>query len=179
MRMILFCFSSFTIFNFLLFLNVFFSSFASENLLDFFKNFRKALDFPEQNENSGAVILYHGVPDIAHAHCSTKIELFEAHMKYLYDNGFEIIEEPTVLDNNKVYSVMSVKYTGIELVQPDYFYYIGKISAQDEIGKTYITKQLKRCRDCANSLKNVSGKENEYEHYLKTAENLEEILNGF
>ena len=55
------------------------------------ENFRKALDFPEQNENSGAVILYHGVPDIAHAHCSTKLELFEAHMKYLYDNKYQVV----------------------------------------------------------------------------------------
>ena len=57
------------------------------------ENFQKAIDMlaENKNENAAAVILYHGVPDIAHEHCTTDIELFERHMKYLYDNGYKVI----------------------------------------------------------------------------------------
>lgn len=55
------------------------------------KNFQKALDMLNENENGAAVILYHGVPDLAHEHCNTDFELFEKHMKYLYDNDFNVV----------------------------------------------------------------------------------------
>jgi peptidoglycan/xylan/chitin deacetylase (PgdA/CDA1 family) len=54
------------------------------------ENFRKAINMLDESENGAAVLLYHGVPDVAHAHCSTKKELFESHMKYLFDNNYKV-----------------------------------------------------------------------------------------
>ena len=97
--------------------------------------------------------------------------------KYLYDNGFEIIEEPTVLDTGRVYSVMLVRFSGKTEEKPSYFYYIGKIDTNTENGATYINKQIKRLSDCAASLENIPEKKREYEFYFKTAKSLEEIKN--
>lgn len=44
-----------------------------------------------RNENQAVVLLYHGVPDIAHPWCNTPPEMFEAHMKYLFEQGFQVI----------------------------------------------------------------------------------------
>ena len=55
------------------------------------ENFRKAINMLDESENGAAVLLYHGVPDVAHAHCSTKKELFESHMKYLFDNNYKVV----------------------------------------------------------------------------------------
>lgn len=57
------------------------------------KNFDTALQMLEENSSSdvAAVILYHGVPDIAHPWCSTEFELFSTHMKFLYDNKYNVI----------------------------------------------------------------------------------------
>lgn len=98
--------------------------------------------------------------------------------KYLYDNGFEIIEEPTVLDTGRVYSVMLVRFSGKTEEKPSHFYYIGKIDTNTENGATYINKQIKRLSDCADSLENIPEKKREYEFYFKTAKSLEEIKNG-
>lgn len=56
-------------------------------------NFDKALQLLEENpaSDTAAVILYHGVPDIAHPWCSTEFELFAEHMKFLHDNKYNVI----------------------------------------------------------------------------------------
>jgi peptidoglycan/xylan/chitin deacetylase (PgdA/CDA1 family) len=55
------------------------------------EHFQKGLKLLEGNEDSALVLLYHGVPDIAHEHCTTDPELFAEHMKYLYDNGYRVL----------------------------------------------------------------------------------------
>ena len=53
--------------------------------------FQDGLNLLGSDEESALVLLYHGVPDVAHAHCTTDPELFAEHMKYLYDNGFRVL----------------------------------------------------------------------------------------
>ena len=36
--------------------------------------------------DAALVLLYHGVPDLAHHHVTTEEELFKTHMKYLAEN---------------------------------------------------------------------------------------------
>ena len=54
-------------------------------------NFQAAVDLSSADENIAPVILYHGIPDIAHPWCSTSRELFEKQMKYLFDNNFKVM----------------------------------------------------------------------------------------
>jgi len=43
------------------------------------------------------VLLFHGVPDNVHPWVNLKLELFEAYMKYLYDNNYKVIALRDVL----------------------------------------------------------------------------------
>ena len=54
-------------------------------------NFREGLDLLGDREDAALVLLYHGVPDLAHPQCSTDAELFRAHMKYLSENGYRVV----------------------------------------------------------------------------------------
>lgn len=44
-----------------------------------------------QNENQAIVLLYHGIPDIAHPWCNMPPEMFEAHMKHLAEHDFQVV----------------------------------------------------------------------------------------
>ena len=87
--------------------------------------------------------------------------------RFLNLNGFSIIEELPVSENNKLYSVMSVTYSGDAKPLPEYKYYIGNLSPADSDGLKYIKKQQKRCYECMNSLKNIPDKSEEFERYQK------------
>jgi hypothetical protein len=54
-------------------------------------NFSEGLELLGDREGAALVLFYHGVPDIAHAHCNTDSEIFAEHMKYLHDNGYKVI----------------------------------------------------------------------------------------
>ena len=56
-------------------------------------NFRIALSSlaAADGEPAAAVLVYHGVPDIAHPHCDTPPEMFRRHMEILRDGGFRVM----------------------------------------------------------------------------------------
>lgn len=54
-------------------------------------NFREGLDLLGDREDAALVLLYHGIPDLAHQHCTTQTELFKAHMKYLADHDYRVV----------------------------------------------------------------------------------------
>lgn len=105
----------------------------------------------------------------------------EALRKFLLTNGFEIIKEVPILENSKLYSVMLVKYSGKTYENKEYFYYVGKVSPLEKVGLMYIEKQQKRCFDCADALKNIPEKQEDYLYYKNVLEGINEYLkdNGF
>ena len=54
-------------------------------------NFQEGLDLLGDREDAALVLLYHGVPDLAHPQCSTDEELFKAQMKYLSENNYRVV----------------------------------------------------------------------------------------
>ena len=86
---------------------------------------------------------------------------------FLNLNGFSVEEELPVSENNKLYSVMAVTYSGDTKPLPEYRYYIGNLSPSDSDGLQYIKKQQKRCYECMNSLKSIPDKCLEFEKYQK------------
>ena len=53
--------------------------------------FTAGLELLGDREDAALVLLYHGVPDILHHHCSTTEKLFKTHMRYLADNNFRVM----------------------------------------------------------------------------------------
>ncbi len=96
--------------------------------------------------------------------------------KFLYSKGYEIIKEIPVFENNKLYSVMLIRYSGKTSEMDELFYYIGKIPKNTENGIKYIKKQKKRFSDCAKQLKNVSYKTDEYNYYKNLLEKISDYL---
>jgi len=96
--------------------------------------------------------------------------------KQLYNNGFEIQSEVPVFENGKVYSVMVCKYSGKSNTKEEYFYYTGFVLPDTESGKLYLEKQFKRCKSCAESLKNIPLKQEEYLYYSKVSAGIENYL---
>ncbi len=86
--------------------------------------------------------------------------------KYLYLNGFCIKKEIPVFENDKLYSIMLVKFENKASVLPAYRYFIGELDTKTPTGKMYIEKQYNRTLKCANDLKNTN--ENEKYLYFKT-----------
>lgn len=69
----------------------------------------------------------------------TKCEVL---IKYLCQNGFEIIEQKACECDSKHYTVMLVEYTGdIKPIEKD-FLYIGKLNKKDEQSKAYLKHVL-------------------------------------
>lgn len=98
--------------------------------------------------------------------------------KFLYQNGFKIKTEIPVFENNKLYSVMQVKFTGICENKPEYFYYTGLLTPETEEGLLYINKQYNRCLKCVLNLEKTEKKQ-EYNYYKSVCDGIEEFLKEF
>lgn len=69
----------------------------------------------------------------------TKCEVL---VRYLYENGFEILEQKACECDKKHYTVMLVKYTG-QLCEIDKsFLFVGKLDLSDDSSKLYISHVL-------------------------------------
>ena len=97
--------------------------------------------------------------------------------EFLFKNGYEILKEEPLLENEKLYSVMVCKYSGTVKNYEPHSYYIGKLSPENIEGKLYIEKQYKRCLSCADALKNIPAKHSEYNYYNSVAIAINKILN--
>ena len=102
----------------------------------------------------------------------------EALREYLFKNGYEILKEEPIEENEKLYSVMVCKYSGIITENAPYTYFIGKVSPEKPDGALYIKKQYKRCFKCALALEGITKKEESYNYYSSVAKALSSILNS-
>lgn len=96
--------------------------------------------------------------------------------KSLYSNGFKILSETPVMENDKIYSVMLISFVGEIKTKPEYFYYIGKVPKDNHYGILYIKKQYKRLNNCAKALENVTAKHKEYLYYKELSDNIKNYL---
>ena len=61
--------------------------------------------------------------------------------KYLLKTGFKILSETPIYENNKLYSVLLVRFTGKILNETPGYYYIGEVIPNTQAGLLYIEKQ--------------------------------------
>ena len=96
--------------------------------------------------------------------------------EFLCLNFFEILSETVVFENDKLYSVMKVKFTNKAITYPTGFYYIGKVSPNTEDGIKYIKKQEKRLLDAAKALEQIPEKHKEYVEFKSAYDYITKIL---
>ena len=77
---------------------------------------------------------------------------------YLAENGFCVTEEKLIKDAGRIYCIMSAQFGGKTASYTPEYPYIGNISADTEIGREYITKQLVRINKHINMLSKAADK---------------------
>ncbi len=95
--------------------------------------------------------------------------------EYLCTNGFCIKKEIPVFENEKLYSIMLVKFDDVIKTFPLYHYFIGELNTERQEGKMYIEKQYRRCLKCADDLKNTNQRE-KYLYFKNLSDALKEFL---
>lgn len=96
--------------------------------------------------------------------------------EFLCKNGFEIISETVVYENNKLYSIMVSKFTNHKNTFSEGFYYIGKVTSDTDDGLKYIKKQQKRLKSAADATCNIPNKETEHKKFLTAYNYINNIL---
>lgn len=95
---------------------------------------------------------------------------------YLARNGFAVEKETAISENGKIYSVMLVRFTGEKYNISDVGSVIGILKPDGQSSRQYIEKQYNIAAKCADSIKNVTDKQNEYDYYLNLSKSLKNIL---
>ena len=96
--------------------------------------------------------------------------------EFLCKNGFEIVSETVVYENNKLYSVMVVKFANYITSQEVGFYYVGQVTPNTENEIKYIQKQQKRLGDAAKALESITEKQAEYLEFKSAYDYITNIL---
>lgn len=98
---------------------------------------------------------------------------------YLYCEGFRILSELAVTDSGRVYSVITAEYDGVFRQPSNAERLIGGLASDPSPDATkYISIQLKRISKCAESLRSVERKAEEYKSAIEARDQLFEILKG-
>lgn len=96
--------------------------------------------------------------------------------EYLCENGFEIMSETVVLENNKLYSIMVSKFTNNKKLYPAGFNYVGVITPNTNEGIEYIKKQKRRLSAAAKALESIPEKQSEYIEFKTALDYITKIL---
>lgn len=96
--------------------------------------------------------------------------------EYLYSEGFEILDEIAVVDTGRVYSVITASFSGEKRKITSGKKFIGELKYTSADNKRYIDLQYNRVKSCAESLKNVKQKEDEYKLFSDAEKEIKEII---
>lgn len=80
--------------------------------------------------------------------------------KYLYNNGYEIIDEVLVKEDFRIYEIIIAKYTGKNTyIENNIYYEIGNklISNKDELLEDFINKKVKSYQSIIDKLEGKNG----------------------
>ncbi len=98
--------------------------------------------------------------------------------RYLAKNGFAVEKETAVSENGKVYSIMLARFTGNPYALTAVREQIGILSCDNEDAKEYILKQYRIAKKCADDLKSVADKQQQYQHFYNLSQDLKNIIGG-
>ena len=95
---------------------------------------------------------------------------------FLAQNGFAVEREQAIEENNKVYSIMVVRYAHKPYEISHLQSAIGVLKPDGDDAIKYITKQYRIAQKCATDLFSVAHKKKEYDYYSKLSEDLKNVL---
>lgn len=101
--------------------------------------------------------------------------------KYLYNNGYEIIDEVLVKEDFRIYEIIIARYTGKNTqIDNDIYYEIGKklIENKDDLLNEFINKKIKSYQGIIEKLKGKDGEaiESKREDTKKTIEKFKGLI---
>lgn len=102
--------------------------------------------------------------------------------QWLYSNGYEIQREEAVSSGRCLYTVIRALYTGNPSEIDDVTVHIGKVNLLEAPGRAYAKKQVFRLRKAAEGIsrgKKEPFAEDSYNHFIQTADRIEEILKAY
>ncbi len=71
-------------------------------------------------------------------------------VRWLYENGFTIIDQKAVLDDGKYYTVLSARYSGSAQSCDSYTALVGKLDLSDENSRGFLSRSLHNLRNKSN-----------------------------
>ncbi len=96
--------------------------------------------------------------------------------KFLCENGYKIITEIPVFENQKCYSVMKVSYTANPFTPSSGYCFAGEVKPDSEDGNIYLKKQQKRCFECVTALEKCEKQTEEYFSFKSALEYINQLL---
>lgn len=99
--------------------------------------------------------------------------------KWLYNNGFQIINEKAVEDEAFIYIIMQVKYEGDFIEISDYLSETGILDLTNIVVKKYLLQLSKRLENNAKGMLKSTDKHEEGTKLLALSQQIVENINGF
>lgn len=101
--------------------------------------------------------------------------------KWLYKNGFCILDEELVEDLDRIYNVIVARWDGCEDVDDDVYYYVGKelIEKKDPLLKTLLERNIRIIEKIVQEMKNTKNSESKIkDRYLYIKNRLSNVLDS-
>ncbi len=97
--------------------------------------------------------------------------------RWLYQNGFEILDEQLTNEGEKIYGVILSKWVGKTTEIDEIYYYIGEklIEKKDALLDKYIAKVQRRFNKIIAGIGSDDGKNAEIDHYFRLIDAIEQI----
>lgn len=97
---------------------------------------------------------------------------------YLFQNGFDILQEKAVLSEGKLYTVLQCAYTGMSYRTDPALLYCGRLQPlQNEVDKSYIAQAIRRLQRKAFGL-SQAGQKTQAAQVMQYIESIQQILEG-
>ena len=95
--------------------------------------------------------------------------------KWLYDNGFEILQEQAVTDENFTYSVIQAEYCGNKIEISDFKAYVGKLRNDTEENRRYLSNLASKLKKIGDGLSKSQDKNEQSQKYLLLSEKIKAL----
>lgn len=93
--------------------------------------------------------------------------------QWLYENGFDIVDEELCAEDERIYNVIVAVYSGISVHLEDIYYYLGKklIEKRDPLLKKYINKKVYKFNEIIKQIEDNGERNVKYLNEIKILKN--------
>ena len=95
--------------------------------------------------------------------------------KWLYANGFEILQEQAVTDESFTYSVIQAEYCGNKIEISDFKAYVGKLRNDTEENRRYLSNLASKLKKIGDGLSKSQDKNEQSQKYLLLSEKIKAL----